>query len=237
MKTSKLILILLLSWQAMAARDFPAYHAVISSTRTYMDVSRNTQSDYWFTKDKTYISNGRVITIERKDLGVVYTLIVRSNEYYIDTIKPEKTQEKTTEEIDFRYVGVDRMVSDYDWVVGKKSKNDQSGLFKADHYTADGDADFDQVALEFWLAKPGNREMAGLFNKLIQNSMSYNKTRKPLVDMLKKDKYRVPVRIVEMLENPIAPPAKTEFIVEKLEPATAPANIFELPAGAKQAKK
>lgn len=236
MKTLKLIVILLLSWQAITAQDLPAYHAVISSTRTYMDVSRNTQSDYWFTTDKTYISNGRITTIERKDLGIVYTLIVRSNEYYIDTIKPEKTQEKAPEEIDFRYVGVDRLASDYDWIIDKKSKNDQSGIFKADHYTADGDADFDQVTLEFWLTKPGNREMAGLFNKLIQNSMSYNKTRLPLIDMLKKDKYRVPVRIVEMLENPIAPPAKTEIIVEKLEAATAPAHIFELPAGAKQAK-
>jgi len=236
MKTSKLIVLLLFSWQVIAAQDIPAYHAVITSARTYMDVTRNTQSDYWFTKDKTYISNGRVITIERKDLGVVYTLIVRSNEYYIDTIKPEKTQEKTIEEIDFRYVGVDRLVSDYDWSIDKKSKNDQSGLFKSDHYAADGDADFDQVALEFWLAKPGNREMAGLLNNLMQNSMSYNKTRQPLIDKLKKDKYCVPVKIVEMLENSIAPPAKTEIIVEKLEPATAPAHIFELPAGAKQAK-
>jgi hypothetical protein len=167
---------------------------------------------------------------------MVYTLIVRSNEYYVDTIKQGKTEETKTEEIDFRYVGVDRLESDYDWVIGKKSKNDQSGLFKANHYLADGDADFDQAVLEFWLAKPGNREMAGLFNKIIQNSMSYNKTRQPLVDMLKKDKCRIPVRIVEMLENPIAPLIKTEIVIEKLEPATAPENIFELPAGAKKAK-
>ncbi len=236
MKTLKLIPMLLLSWQAIAAQDLPAYHAVISSTRTYMDVSRTTQSDYWFTKDKTYVSNGRVITIERNDLGVVYTLIVRSNEYYTDTLRQGKPDETKTEEIDFRYVGVDRLESDYDWEVSKQAKNDPSGLLKADRYMASGDADFDQVELEFWLAKPGNREMAGLFNKLMQSSMGYNKTRLPLIDMLKKDKYRIPVKIVEMLENPIAPLAKTEIIVEKLEPATAPANIFELPAGAKQAK-
>lgn len=236
MKPTKLIVLLLLSWQAVAAQDLPAYHAVISNSRTYMDTNRKTQSDYWFTKDKTYISNGRVTTIERKDLGIVYTLVVRSNEYYVDTIKQSKPEEKETKEIDFRYVGVDRLESDYDWEVTKKAKNDPSGLLKADRYMASGDADFDQVELEFWVAEPRNREMAGLFNRIILNSMSYNKTRKPLVDKLKKDKYRVPVRIVEMLENSIAPQAKTEIVVEKLEPATAPANIFELPAGAKQGK-
>jgi len=227
---------MLISWQAVEAQDIPAFHAVISNTRTYMGTSRKTQSEYWFTKDKTYVSNGRVATIERKDLGIVYTLIVRSNEYYADTIEKGQPEEAKTEEIDFRYVGVDRLQSDYYWDVDQQAKNDPSGLFKADCYVASGDADFDQVELEFWVAKPRNREMAELFNRIILNSMSYSKTRKPLVDKLKKDKYRIPVRIVELLENPIASPAKTEIIVEKLEPATAPANIFELPAGAKPGK-
>jgi hypothetical protein len=220
----------------LAAQDLPVYHAVVSSTRTYMDVGRETKSEYWFTRDKTFISDGRITTIERFDLGVSYTLIVRDNEYYVDTIKPAKTEEKASEKIDFRYVGVNSLASDYDWTVDKKSKNGQVGFFKADQYIADGDADFDHVALEFWLAKPGNQEMTGLFNRIILSSMKNMKTRKPMIDLLIKNKSIVPVKIIELVDNPIASPIEIRILVEKLEAAAAPGDIFELPAGVKQGK-
>jgi|GEM_PF-2476193 len=218
------------------AKEPQQYHAVVKTTRTYMDVSRETQSDYWFTKGKTFTSNGRVATISRHDLGVVYTLLIKKNIYYVDSIKADKKDNTATKDIDFRYIGVDRYNPVYDWVTNLESKNDTTGLFKSDHYIADGDADFDQVSLEFWLTKPDDRNMAELFSEIAVNSMSYQSTRKPMADLLSKKKQEVPVRIIELINNPIAPPIKNVIVIEKLEPAEAPEGIFDLPAGAKKAQ-
>jgi hypothetical protein len=218
------------------ARQSREYHAVVSSTRTYMDVSRETKTEYWFTKGKTFISNGRINTIVRDDLGVVYTLIVKSNVYYVDTIKPGKTKEPAPKDLDFRYIGVDRYTADYDWNVTRNSHKDTSGIFTSAHYVADGDADFDQVLLEYWVAQPNDKEMSSLFREIQLNSMSYLTTRKPLIDLLRKNKSCIPVKIIELVDNPIAPPILNRIILEKLEPAEAPANIFDLPEGAKKAK-
>lgn len=211
------------------------YHAVVNTKRTYMDATRETKSEYWFTNNKTYISNGRVSTIIRKDLGVVYTVIIRSNQYYMDSIKPAKKEVPEVRELDFRHLGVDRYTTDYDWTVDRKSGKDTTGPFSSDHYLANGDADFDQVSLEYWISKPGDPEMALLFREIQLNSMSSLTTRKPLIDLLRKSKRCIPVKIIELIDNPIAPPILNRIVVEKLESAKAPENIFELPSGAKKA--
>lgn len=211
------------------------YHAVVTAKRTYMDATRETKSEYWFTNDKTYISNGRVSTIIRKDLGVIYTVIVRSNQYYVDSIKPAKKEAPEIKELDFKHIGVDRYTADYDWTVERKSGKDTAGLFSSVHYLADGDADFDQVSLEYWISKPDDPEMALLFREIQLNSMSSLTSRKPLIDLLRKNKRCIPVKIIELIDNPIAPPILNRIIVEKLEIANAPENVFELPTGAKKA--
>jgi len=218
---------LVLTGPTLSAQDLPVYHAVVSSTRTYMDASRNTKSDYWFTKDKTYISNGRVATIERKDMGVVYTLIVKSNEYYVDTIKPSKKEVPEVRELDFRHIGVDRYTTDYEWTINRKSGKDTAGLFSSVHYLADGDADFDQISLEYWISKPDDRQMARLLNEIMITNSRNLKSRKPLVDHLRKNKYEIPSKIIELIDNPIAPPILNRIVVEKLEPAKAPENISD----------
>ncbi|MDD4644743.1 MAG: hypothetical protein PHY99_01995, partial [Bacteroidales bacterium] len=141
-----------------------------------------------------------------------------------------------TKDIDFRYVGVNRYNPVYDWVTSLKYKGNTTGLFKSDHYSADGDADFDQVSLEFWLTKPDDRNMAEQFREIAINSMSYQSTRKPMADLLSKNKQVIPVKIIELIDNPIATPIKNVVIIEKLEQAEAPENIFDLPAGAKKAQ-
>jgi hypothetical protein len=234
MKTSTIIVFIFLVCQALAAQDLPAFHAVVSSTRTYMDASRKTESEYWFTKSKTYITNGRITTLIRNDLGVVYTVIVRSNQYYVDSIKPASKEVPEVKKLDFRHLGVDRYAPDYDWTIDRKSGKDTSGLFSSDHYLAEGDADFDMVKLEYWVSKPDDQEMAHLFRDIQLNSMSSLTSRKPLVDLLKKNKRCIPLKIIELIDNPIAPPMLNQIIVEKLESGKAPANIFELPAGAKK---
>ncbi len=235
MKTFLLSLLSLVILVPVSAKQPKEYHAVVSSTRTYMDVSRVTKSDYWFTKDKTYITNGRVSTIVRNDLGVIYTLIVSSNTYYVDSIKRVKKEEPTPKEIDFRHLGVDRYSTEYDWIVERKSRKDTTGMFTAEHYVADGDADFDQVSLEFWITKPDDPEMAALFQETQVNGMSYLTSRKPLVDHLKKNKHTISVQIIELIDNPISPPIRNLIVVEKIEAGKAPTNVFELPAGAKKA--
>jgi hypothetical protein len=109
------------------------------------------------------------------------------------------------------------------------------GLFRSVCYTAEGDADFDQVSLEFWLARPGEREMAKLFNQIMLDNTSYQVSRKPLADRLKRKTSEIPVKIIERLENPIAPPMTYLIELEKLETLQAPANIFDLPVGATKA--
>jgi hypothetical protein len=77
--------------------------------------------------------------------------------------------------------------------------------------------------------------MALLFRDIQLNSMNSLSSREPMVDLLKKNKRCIPVKIIELIDNPIAPPILNRIIVEKLEPGKAPDNIFELPSGAKKA--
>jgi len=218
------------------AGDDPVCHARIINKRTYMNVSREYPMEYWIAKDKyCYINNNQIKTIVRKDLGVVYTILVKTNKYYVDSIKPQQKLTEAGKEPDFKYIGLNYEPV-YEWNKSHKLPKDTVANFVCDHFRSEGDADFDQVSLEFSVARPGDRIVAAMFNETMVSIMGWMKTRKPLADMLKRNKYLIPTRFIETVDNPIAPPVTTSFKLDKLEMTSPPENIFELPLGAEKEK-
>ena len=206
----------------------PVYHAVVTSTRTYMDASRTRHSDYWFTREKSCISNGRVTTIERRDQGLIYTMIIRTKKYHVDTIRPSGAESGAEKDPGFRYLGLDYNPV-YDWSLRSKTEKDSTGQ-KLEHFTAIGEADFDHAELDLWLGKCNDPELTSGLNLLISNSLGYMESRKPMVDRLKGETARVPCRIEETVENSIAPPEHYVIDIRIKGRATPPDSVFELPA-------
>ncbi|MFC2121993.1 hypothetical protein ACFLTI_10410 [Bacteroidota bacterium] len=216
------------------AKENTVYHAVVKKTRIYNNIPRDQNIEYWFTKDKTCIVQRGMKTIVRKDLGLVYTYVERSNGYYLDSINVNNETDKKTDEINFRVLGQDRYSPDYEWLMHKEKVVEMLNDFKTTRFTYDGDADFDEVKLDFWLTKPKNGEMAELFNSMQSDYAKNNKTRTPLHNILSENKKLIPVQIIDVRENSISPSVINKTLVEKIEEADPPENIFELPEGAKK---
>ena len=61
------------------------YHVIVKTERTYMDFTREYQTEYWFCQDKICIKHGRQTTIIREDLGLYWNIFGKT--YYENKIE------------------------------------------------------------------------------------------------------------------------------------------------------
>lgn len=211
----------------LAAQDF---YAVLKTSRTYMDYTREYQTEYWFCNDKTCIKRSRQTTIVRNDLDVVWTIF--GKKYIENKLNPEnKGRDQNKKEVDIHTLGFERYTPDYDWIVEKTDKTKMIDGFLCEHYISDGDADFAEVNSEFWIC-PKSKIMGNqLFNKILQNEFKNDKARQQIYKILKNNHNSFPVRIFETVVNSIAPNMVYEIQLIKFEETTAPKNIYDLPEG------
>jgi len=213
--------------------DDPVYYAKITNTWTYMNISRENTTEYWFAKDKYCRVSNQVKTIIRKDIGVIYYINLRSNTLRTDSIKPQQETASVEKETRFKYIGLN-YVPVYEWNVPQLLSPDPVGDFICEHFSCEGDADFDQISLEFLIAKTDDLFMADMLNTTILNLSGSNNKREPVIDMITKNKNLITLRIIETVENSIAPHITTRINVDKLEPLKSAEEVFELTDGLKK---
>ncbi len=228
MKLFIIILISLCNNFLFSTNDDPVYYAKITNTRTYMNIDRVTVSEYWFTKDKYCSVSNQYKIIVRKDLGVTWFINLRSGTCRTDSIRPQKTMPPAEKIIDVKYIG-QNYIPDYEWNKPKLLSKETVGNYVCDHFLCEGDADFDQISLEYLVAKTDDESMAGFLNSTIMNLGGSNNKREPIIEMITGNKNLIPLRIAETVENPIAPHITTVINVDKLELAESSGGMFELP--------
>jgi hypothetical protein len=210
----------------------PVYYARVTNTRTYMSSDRVTVTECWFTKDKMCSLRNQLKIIVRNDLGVLYTVNLNSGSYRIDSIKGPK-KEIIAKTVDFKYVG-QFYEPEFEWRQPQQLTPDTIGDYICNRYMSEGDADFDQISLEFSLAKTDNELMAEWLNSQVLNLSAQNNKREPVIAILKSDKSLVPLRIIETVENAIAPFIRTKTEVDKLGLASNAEGVFDIPENFKK---
>jgi hypothetical protein len=234
MKLLIIILLSLLNGFFKSTINDPVYYVKVSNVRTYMNVDRTTVTEYWFTKDKFCILNSNQIkTVIRRDLGVTYSINLRAGTYKIDSIKIQKQSLPVDKILDFKYIG-QSYVPDFEWNKPKRLPVEMINKFECAHYISEGDADFDQMSLEFLVAKTEDQFMANTVNSRILNIDTSNNNRKPIAGLISTSKNLIIMRIIERVENAIAPPATTKITIDNLEKVESANGFFDLPDNLKK---
>jgi hypothetical protein len=233
----KLIFIILFSFLNVFLKSVfndPVYYIKVTNVRTYMNVDRTTVTEYWFTKDKFCILNSNQIkTIIRRDLGVTYSINLRAGSYRIDSIKIQKPTPPSDIVLDFKYIG-QNYAPDFEWNKPKRLPVEMINKFECVHYLSEGDADFDQISLEYLAAKTEDQFMSSTVNSRILNIDGLNKRRKPIAGLISASKNLVIMRIIEKVENAIAPPITTRITIDNLEKVESTNGMFDIPENLKK---
>lgn len=210
-------------------------HAVVESSRTYMDFTRKYTNEYWIAKDKTCRKADTFIWITRKDLGLMWSINLRDNSYMEEKITPPKKpgQAPLKKQLDIHTLGWEYN-PEYDWSIKKTGEKKDINGIPCELVTAQGEADFSEISLNLWLARdakiPGSVELYNLTIDALRGDMQ----RGAIVEVLMKFKDRAPIHRIEIIENPIAPTIRQESQVKKLEKTEPPPKIYELPEGLKK---
>jgi hypothetical protein len=198
-----------------------------------MNIDRVSVTEYWFTKDKYCEMNNQTKSIVRRDLGVIYLINLRSGTVKIDSIKPTNTMSPSEKPMDFKYIGQD-YIPVFEWNQPKLLSPETIGEYNCEHYICDGDADFDQISLGYLVVKTNDQFMANTLNSSIMSLGGSNNKREPIIEMINGNKNLITLRIIETVENPIAPHITTTINVDKLERLKSSEGLFDLPYNLKK---
>jgi hypothetical protein len=198
-----------------------------------MNIDRETVTEYWFTKDKYCTMSNQIKNIVRKDLGVVYVINLRTGTVRTDSIKPSITMSYAENPMDFKYIG-QYYIPVYEWNKPKLLSSETVGNYVCEHYLCEGDADFDQISLEYLVAKTNDQFMASMLNSSIMSPGGSNNKREPITGLITGNKNLIILRIIETVENPIAPHITTTINVDKLELLKSSEGLFDLPDNLKK---
>jgi hypothetical protein len=214
------------------AADTPSFYVKVTNTRTYMNVDRVTVTEYWFSNGNYCSQNNQTKLIYRPDQGVRYFINLKNNTYRVDSIKKPSAKEASTQE-SIKYLGR-YYYPEYEWNKPEKLRKDTVGNFKCEHFYCDGDADFDQIYLDFYMTRMNDYAFARFVSTTIFNIKEENNKSLPLFTLITRNKNLMPLRIIEKVENPIAPQIITKINLDKFEQVTLPDGIFEIPASLKK---
>lgn len=209
-------------------QDETVYYARISNVRNYMNVDRSTVTEYWSGKDKSCFMTSQVKIVTRNDLGARYTINYRTNTYRIDSLGREirgTTQEEVT---DIKYAG-EYYTPVYEWWEMKELPRDTIGSIPCKHFLARGDADFDMISLEFWVTETEENSVAFMLNNSMIAALGSENKSEPAFGILNPEKSLVLMKVIEKVENPIAPPVTTTLSIEVLKRLEPEKGLFDIP--------
>jgi hypothetical protein len=198
-----------------------------------MNIDRETVTEYWITKDKYSTMSNQIKSIVRKDLGMVYVINLSTGTVRTDLIKPSITMSYVENPMDFKYIG-QYYIPLYEWNKPILLPSETVGNYICEHYLCEGDADFDQISLEYLVVKTNYQFLANVLNSSIMSSGGSNNKREPITGLITANKNLIILRIIETVENPIAPHITTVINVDKLELVKSSEGLFDLPDNLKK---
>jgi hypothetical protein len=210
------------------------YYAKVTNARNFFDQDRITVTEIWSTKDKFCTLINQRKTVFRNDLGLIYSINLQSKNYRIDSIKSRPTKVPTKNELDFKYIGQDIYNPEFEWREPLYMNKDTVGKYPCDHFSCKGDADFDQISLDYYVVKTDDKTLAGMVNSFLLSSGGSANKREPLIEATNKNKNLLILRIIERVENSIASPITTKITVDTYSKILRNEGLFEIPANFKK---
>lgn len=218
-------LILLGILRGNAVSDDPVYYARMTNTCSYLSNDRVTVTEYWFTRDKfCSVTNNMTKTILRKDKGVQYLVNLRSGAVQTRPLQQGPMTTGLPKNDNIKYIGQNYSPV-YEWNEPLLISKEKCAGYDCDHFLSRGDADFDRVSVEFLMTEAEEQWIADNINSFMLNSPK----REPLSGMVKRNGKLFPVKIIEDVENAIAPHIITTLVIDKIEKVTPSEDLFEPP--------
>ncbi len=210
------------------ASDDSVFYIKMTKVRNFMEIDRTTVTEVWTDMDKSCTLINQMKKIVRKDLGLIYSVNLQEETYSIDSIQSKSAQRPSKSDLDFKYIGQDYNPV-YEWEKPHLIKKDTLANYSCDHYSCIGDADFDQISLDYFLTKTKDESMAEAVNSLMLNSINSPNKREPLIQVINDDKNILILKIIEKVENPISPRKTTRIAVDIFKKVLPDKELFEVP--------
>jgi hypothetical protein len=208
--------------------DDPVYYARMTNTWSYLGNDRITVTEHWFSKEKSCsVVNNINKTIIRKDKGLQYSVNLRTGSVQSRPLMQEIMTGRTEKKEDIKYVG-QNYTPIFEWNTPVLLAKEKSAGYDCDHFICIGDADFARISLDFLIAETKDQFIADYINSFMVNIPESNK-REPLALMVKNNGLIFPLKIIEDVENAIAPHILTTIVIDKLEKVIPSEDLFEPP--------
>ena len=208
--------------------DDSVFYAKVTNVRNYMDLNRTTVTEIWTAKDKSCTLINQTKSIIRKDLGLIYLINLQTKTYSIDSIKTKSAQAPVKNDFDFKYIGQNYNPI-YEWEKPLSMKKDTVANYSCFHFSCTGDADFDQISIDYFLTKTKDKSFAEMLNSVMLNTIDSPNKREPLTQVINKDKNIMILKIIEKVENPISPRITTTIAIDIFKKILPDKELFEVP--------
>ena len=208
-------------------------HAVVESSRVYMEQETKVTFEYWLARDRSSRRTPARATITRDDLGVVWTIDLGGKTYTESRIgKPGAAP--APRRPDMRKLWLEFYEPDYDWTVKDTGRSETIGGFPCRVFDASGEADFAEITARYWICQAPETAAGRSFHDYSVGQYRGDGRMAALVRLLEDYPAGICVFREETVEPSIAPKTRVRTGLTRLEEAAAPAGIYDIPDGFKK---
>jgi hypothetical protein len=205
-------------------------HAVVESTRLYLDQETKVTLGYWIGRDRSSRTAAGRTTITRHDLGLVWNLDLEGKSYTESVLrKPEAPPARHSP--DMRKLWLDFYEPEYSWTITDTGERKTINGFDCREFRAKGEADFAEMDAAYWIClTPGIPGAKALHDYFVAQYQGESRLA-ALLKILEDNPEGFCVYREEAVEPSIAPSTRARTGLTKLEGAEAPPGTYEIPAG------
>jgi hypothetical protein len=208
-------------------------HAVVESTRLYMDQETKVTFEYWIAPDRSSRSASGRVTITRGDLGLAWDLDLNARSYTESVIqKPQSPPSRQGQ--DMRKLWLDFYEPEFDWTVRETGASRSFIGFDCREFRASGEADFAEMSAVYWICLAPDVPGAKAFHDYSLTQYRGVGRMTALSRLLEENPDGICAYREEAVENSIAPTVRATTSLTKLEEAEAPPGTYDIPAGFKK---
>ena len=205
-------------------------HAVVDSTRLYMDQETKVSLEYWIARDRSSRSAAGRTTITRDDLGLVWNLDLDAKTY-TETAILNPPAPPSRQRLDMRKLWLDYYEPDYDWTIRETGASRSFNGFDCREFRASGEADFAEMSAVYWICLAPDVPGAKSFHEYSLTQYRGVSRMAALLKLLEENAAGFCAYREETVENSIAPTLRATTTLMTLEEAEAPPGTYEVPSG------
>lgn len=205
-------------------------HAVVESTRLYMDQETKVTLEYWIGRDRSSRKAAGRVTVTRGDLGLTWTLDLNEKTYAESALRnPAGPPSRRTP--DMKKLWLDVYDPAYDWTITPTGEKKTVAGFNCREFQAVGQADFAEMSATYWVCLELGVPGAAAFHDYLLAQYEGDNRMAALLKILQDNPGGFCVYREEMVEPSIAPTTRAKVGLSKLEEAEPPPGTYEIPEG------